>query len=118
MKSATVLMAAAVVLASSMASADEVLEVHEDRAVGGGFGGLSGFMLGAAAGGPIGALVGGGIGYLVGQGAQQQAAGLEQTLYVVKRDDGSISRIRTSDGGFLQGQHIERNGAQVTASAK
>jgi outer membrane lipoprotein SlyB len=37
---------------------------------------------------------------------------------VVKRDDGSISRIRTSDGGFLQGQHIERNGAQVTASAK
>jgi outer membrane lipoprotein SlyB len=117
MKSATVLMAAAVVLASTMASADEVLEVHEDRAVGGGFGGLSGFMLGAAAGGPIGALVGGGIGYLVGQGAQQ-AAGLEQTLYVVKRDDGSISRIRTSDGGFLQGQHIERNGAQVTASAK
>ena len=109
MKSATVLMAAAVVLASSMVSAEEVLEVHEDRAVGGGFGGLSG--------GPIGALVGGGIGYLVGQGAQQ-AAGLEQTLYVVKRDDGSISRIRTSDGGFLQGQHIERNGAQVTASAK
>jgi len=117
MKKATGLIVAAAILASGLASADEVLEVHEDRAVGGGFGGLSGFMLGAAAGGPIGALVGGGIGYLVGQGAQQ-AAGLEQTLYVVKRDDGSVSRIRTSEGGFLQGQHIERNGTQVTASAK
>jgi len=71
MKKAMVLIAAAATLASGLASADEVLEVHEDRAVGGGFGGLSGFMLGAAAGGPVGALVGGGIGYLMGQGAQQ-----------------------------------------------
>ncbi len=117
MKNATVLMAAAVVLASGLASAGEVLEVHEDRAVGGGFGGLSGFMLGAAAVGPVGALVGGGLGYLAGQSAQQ-AAGMDQTLYVVKRDDGSITRIRTSDDRFLQGQHIERNGAQITASAK
>ena len=51
MKKAMVLIAAAATLASGLASADEVLEVHEDRAVGGGFGGLSGFMLGAAAGG-------------------------------------------------------------------
>ena len=113
MKKAMVLMAAAAILASGLASADEVLEVHEDRAVGGGFGGLSGFMLGAAAGGPVG----GGIGYLMGQGAQQ-AAGLEQTLYVVKREDGSVARIRTSDDRFLQGQHIERDGARITAAAK
>ncbi|KIZ35896.1 MULTISPECIES: hypothetical protein [Stutzerimonas stutzeri subgroup] len=117
MKKAMVLMAAAAILASGLASADEVLEVHEDRAVGGGFGGLSGLMLGAAAGGPVGALVGGGIGYLMGQGAQQ-AAGLEQTLYVVKREDGSVARIRTSDDRFLQGQHIERDGARITAAAK
>ena len=38
MKKAMVLMAAAAILASGLASADEVLEVHEDRAVGGGFG--------------------------------------------------------------------------------
>ncbi|MCQ4296840.1 hypothetical protein NAU58_14760 [Pseudomonas stutzeri] len=117
MKYTTVLVAATVILASSLVSADEVLEVHADRAVGGGFGGLSGFMLGAAAGGPVGALVGGGVGYLMGQGAQQ-AAGMEQTLYVVKREDGSVARIRTSDGGFLQGQQIERDGGRVTASAK
>ncbi len=60
MKSAKVLVAAAAILASGLASADEILEVHKDRAVGGGFGGLSGFMIGAAAGGPIGALIGGG----------------------------------------------------------
>ncbi len=59
MKSAKVLVAAAAILASGLASADEILEVHKDRAVGGGFGGLSGFMIGAAAGGPIGALIGG-----------------------------------------------------------
>ncbi len=117
MKKTTVLMAAAAILASGLVSADEILEVHEDRAVGGGFGGLSGFMLGAAAGGPVGALVGGGIGYLLGQGAQQ-ATGLEQTLYVVKREDGSLGRIRTSDDRFLQGQHIERDSARITAAAK
>ena len=53
----------------------------------------------------------------MGQGAQQ-AAGLEQTLYVVKREDGSVARIRTSDDRFLQGQHIERDGARITAAAK
>ncbi len=117
MKSAKVLVAAAAILASGLASADEILKVHKDRAVGGGFGGLSGFMIGAAAGGPIGALIGGGVGYLMGPGTQQ-AAGLEQTLYVVKREDGSIARIRTSDDRFLQGQHIERDGARVTASTR
>ncbi|HAF92533.1 MAG TPA: hypothetical protein DCG67_12355, partial [Pseudomonas sp.] len=70
-------------------------------------------MLGAVAG-PIGALVGGGLGYLAGQGVQQ-GSGLEQTLYVVRRDDGSIDRIRSSDGGFLVGQRIRRDGAHITA---
>ena len=54
MKSAKVLVAAAAILASGLASADEILKVHKDRAVGGGFGGLSGFMIGAAAGGRSG----------------------------------------------------------------
>ena len=68
MRKVMVVVATVVVLGSSLVRADEILEVHQDRAVGGGFGGLSGFMLGAAAGGPIGALVGGGVGYLLGQG--------------------------------------------------
>src|SRR3546814_11458780 len=112
-----VLMAEEAMRERGRASAVDVLEVAEDRAVGGVFVGLSGFMLGAAAGGPVGALVGGGIGYLMVQGAQH-AAGLEQTLYVVKREDGSVARIRTSDDRFLQGQHIERDGARITAAAK
>jgi len=37
MKSAKFLVAAAAILASGLASADEILEVHKDRAVGGGF---------------------------------------------------------------------------------
>lgn len=117
MKKVMVVVATVAVLGSSLVRADEILEVHQDRAVGGGFGGLSGFMLGAAAGGPIGALVGGGVGYLLGQGAQQ-AAGLEQTRYVVRREDGSVARIRTSDDRFLRGQHIERDGSRINASAE
>lgn len=77
MKSAKVLVAAAAILASGLASADEILEVHKDRAVGGGFGGLSGFMIGAAAGGPIGALIGGGVGYLGAGHAAGRRAGAD-----------------------------------------
>lgn len=105
--------ASAAILTSGAVRADEILEVHPDHAVGGGFGGLSGFMVGAVAG-PIGALVGGGLGWLAGRGVQH-AAGLEQTLYVVRKEDGSIARIRSSDGSFLQGQHIRRDGAEITA---
>ncbi len=51
------------------------------------------------------------------QGAQQ-AAGLEQTRYVVRREDGSVARIRTSNDRFLRGQHIERDGSRINASAE
>lgn len=101
-------------LTSTAVHADEVVTVHKDRAVGGGFGGLSGFMLGAAVGGPIGALVGGGIGYFTGQGLQQ-AAGLEHNLYVIKNEEGEISRLRTSDEGLMPGQQVERDGSRLAA---
>ena len=114
MKNLVALVTCATLLVSSLAVADEGLEVHQDRAVGGGFGGLSGFMLGAAAGGPIGALIGGGLGYLAGQGVQA-AAGLEQTLYVIEKDDGSRSRLRTSNNGLLAGQQVQREGGDLTA---
>lgn len=114
MNNLVALVASAMLLGSTLASADEVVSVREDRAVGGGFGGLSGFMLGAVAGGPIGALIGGGLGYFAGQGVQE-AAGLEQTLYVIKNEDGSQSRVRSSKNGLIAGQQVMRNGANLTA---
>lgn len=117
MKNLVALVTCATLLASSLVVADSVVTAHEDRVVGGGFGGLSGFMLGAAAGGPIGALVGGGLGYFVGQGVQQ-ATGLEQTLYVVQAEDGTRTRVRTSDDGFVAGQQVQRDGANLTAQTR
>ena len=114
MKNLVALVTCATLLSSSLAGADEVVSAREDRVVGGGFGGLSGFMLGAAAGGPIGALIGGGLGYLAGQGVQE-AAGLEQTLYVIEKDDGSRSRLRTSNNGLVAGQQVQREGGDLTA---
>ncbi|MBA1280135.1 MULTISPECIES: hypothetical protein [Pseudomonadaceae] len=113
MKNLVALVAGAMLLTSTLAGADEVVEARQDRVVGGGFGGLSGFMLGAAAG-PIGALIGGGLGYFVGQGAQQ-AAGLDQTLYIIEAEDGSQSQVRSSANGFVVGQQVERDGAKLTA---
>ncbi|TYP62418.1 hypothetical protein [Stutzerimonas stutzeri] len=114
MKNLVALVTCATLLVSSLAGADEVVSAHEDRVVGGGFGGLSGFMLGAAAGGPIGALIGGGLGYLAGQGVQE-AAGLEQTLYVIEKDDGSRTRLRTSNNDLVAGQQVQREGGELTA---
>ncbi|HCJ29202.1 MAG TPA: hypothetical protein DHV63_07905 [Pseudomonas sp.] len=114
MKNLVALVAGAILLTSTLVGADEVVKARQDRVVGGGFGGLSGFMLGAAAGGPIGALVGGGLGYFAGQGVQT-AAGLEQTLYVIEAEDGSLSRVRSSNHGFVAGQQIQRDGADLTA---
>ncbi len=113
MKNLVALVTGAMLLTSTLVGADEVVQAREDRVVGGGFGGLSGFMLGAAAG-PIGALIGGGLGYFVGQGAQQ-AAGLDQTLYVIEAEDGSRTRVRSSANDFIVGQQVERDGANLTA---
>ncbi|MGK9065697.1 hypothetical protein [Stutzerimonas chloritidismutans] len=95
MKTLATWIAGAALITSGWAGADEIVEARPDRVVGGGFGGLSGFMLGAAAGGPIGALVGGGAGYLLGQQVQG-AAGLEQRLYVIRTADGRLLRVRRS----------------------
>lgn len=114
MKKSNVLIAGTFLLATLSASAAEVVEVREDRAVGGGFGGLSGFMLGAAVGGPVGALVGGGIGFFAGQQVQE-TAGLEQNLYVLKNEDGSISTVRRSADELALGQQVERDGTRLAA---
>lgn len=111
----SIVMASVLLLASTLVSADEVVTVQKDRALGGGFGGLSGFMLGAAAGGPIGALVGAGVGYFAGQGVQE-VAGPDQSLYVLRDEDGNTSRLRTSVKGFEAGQQVERDGNQLAAA--
>ncbi|MBF6624404.1 MAG: hypothetical protein ITG05_12920 [Pseudomonas stutzeri] len=110
----SIMMASVLLLASTLASADEIVTVEKDRMVGGGFGGLGGFMLGAAAGGPIGALVGAGVGYFAGQGVQE-VTGLEHNLYVLKDEQGKTTRLRTSADGFEAGQQVERSGSQLAA---
>ena len=116
MKKSIVLLAGAALLASALVRADQIVTAQSDTAVGGGFAGMTGLMLGAAAGGPLGALVGAGLGYLAGS-AGQEAAGLEQTLYVIKDDEGKTTRVRSSSGGFVQGQQVSLSGSQVTQSA-
>ena len=110
MKKTIVLLAGAALLASALVRADQIVTAQSDTAVGGGFAGMTGLMLGAAAGGPLGALVGAGLGYLVGS-AGQEAAGLEQTLYVIKDDEGKTTRVRSSSGGFVQGQQVSLSGS-------
>ena len=58
MKKSIVLLAGAALLASALVRADQIVTAQSDTAVGGGFAGMTGLMLGAAAGGPLGALVG------------------------------------------------------------
>lgn len=117
MKNSIALFAGAALLASSLTNAGQVLEVHSDKAVGGGFGGLGGFMLGAAAGGPLGALVGAGLGYLAGAGVQY-AAGMEQRLYVIADENGNSTRVRTSDARFVPGQQVLVDGSRISAVAR
>ena len=110
----SILLISVMLLANTAVHADEVISVQKDHAVGGGFGGLSGFMLGAAVGGPIGALVGGGVGYFTGQSVQE-AAGLEHNLYILEDAEGNTSRLRTSAEGFVPGQQVERDGSHLAA---
>ena len=110
------LCAVAALLSSPQSYAEQILSAQSDTVVGGGYSGLSGFLLGGAAGGPLGALVGGGLGYLAGSQAQE-ALGLEQTRYVIKDDNGQISTVRSSDSGFVKGQQVSLHGSQITASA-
>lgn len=110
------LCAVAALLSSPLSHAEQILTAQSDTRVGGGYSALSGFMLGGAAGGPLGALLGGGLGYLAGSQAQQ-ALGLEQTLYVIKDDNGQITRVRSSESGFVKGQQVSLQGSQISAAA-
>lgn len=115
MKKSVVAVAGALLLTSALAHADQVVEASEDLMVGGGFGGLTGFMVGGAVGGPIGAIVGGSLGFFSGQQVQQ-IAGLDQTLYVIQAENGTLSRVRTSaTDTFVVGEAVDRDGAKLSA---
>ena len=112
MKKSMFWVAAAFWLGQGLALADEIVEAHPDRLVGGGFGGLSGFMVGAS-GGPLGALLGGGLGYFLGQGVQS-VSGLEHTLYRLRAADGKLSQVRSPTRGLQVGQWVARDGNRLT----
>lgn len=116
MRKIITLCAVAALLNSPLSHAEQILSAQSDTLVGGGYSGLTGFMLGAATGGPVGALVGAGLGYLAGSQAQE-ALGLEQTLYVIKDDSGQTRRVRSSDARFIEGQQVSVEGSRIMTSA-
>ena len=58
-------------LFGNVATAAEVMPPRDSNSVGGGYGGVTGMMLGAAAGGPIGAIAGGLAGIYAGKSTQK-----------------------------------------------
>jgi outer membrane lipoprotein SlyB len=116
MRKIITLCAVAALLNSPLGHAEQILSAQSDTLVGGGFSGLTGFMLGGAAGGPLGALIGGGLGYLVGSQAQE-AMGMEQTLYVLQDENGNTRSIRSADAHFVEGQQVTLQGSHIKALA-
>ena len=109
MRKIITLCAVAALLNSPLGQADQIISAQSDTRVGGGFSGLTGFMLG-------GALIGGGLGYLAGSQAQE-TMGMEQTLYVLRDENGNTRSIRSSDARFVEGQQVTLQGSHITASA-
>lgn len=105
MKKPGISLVLAIMLQAGVGHADTVTREVPDNLPGKGFGGLSGFMIGAAAGGPIGAVVGIGIGWLVG-GETQEATGLSGTTYQVRREDGSETFVRSPNQIWSPGDRV------------
>ena len=129
MKTTTVSLLLTTLLHTVSGQADSVLEPRPDTLAGKGFGGASGFMIGAVAGGPIGALIGAGLGGLPrgagerGRGSinplvgavvlggltgsyLQQTTGLSATAYRVRRADGSEVTVRSPNQNWSSGDRV------------
>jgi len=100
----TLLLIFAAILPVGLANADTVIEEVPDSLPGKGFGGLTGFMVGATAG-PFGALAGAGIG-LLGGGMFQEATGLGDRAYRIARDDGSEVVVRSPGRSWSNGDQV------------
>lgn len=88
-----------------LASADTVIAEVPDTLPGKGFGGLTGFMIGATAG-PLGALVGAGIGAL-GGALFQQGTGLSDHAYRIAGEDGRQTVVRSPRRSWSEGEQVE-----------
>jgi len=114
MKKLGISLLVAMVLQAGTVNADTVIKEVPDTLPGKGFGGISGFMTGAAAGGPIGAIIGIGLGWL-GGGAIQEAAGSAGKGYHVRREDGSETVIRSPNHEFSPGDRVKIVGNRLVA---
>ena len=106
MKKLGVSILVAMLLHGGTVHADTVIEEVSDTLPGKGFGGLSGFMAGAAAGGPVGAVLGAGIGWL-GGGVAQDASGVAGKAYRVQRDGGNETVVRSPKRSFSPGERVQ-----------
>ena len=111
MKTLSISLLIAMALQAGTVNADMVIKEVPDTLPGKGFGGVSGFMAGAAAGG---AIVGIGLGWL-GGGAAQDAAGGAGKAYQVRREDGSETVIRSPNREFSPGDRVKIVGNRLVA---
>ncbi|WP_288355462.1 hypothetical protein [uncultured Cycloclasticus sp.] len=95
--------------------ADTVIKELPDTKPGKIFGGALGFMIGAISG-PAGALAGGGISWFAG-GKIHQASGVTGRAYEVKKDDGSLTIIRSPNQQWQPGDKVRIENARLVAIA-
>ncbi|WP_444815193.1 hypothetical protein [Stutzerimonas frequens] len=107
-------LSAALLTTSHIAFADEVIAVADDHTAGKAAGTITGVMLGAAAGGPLGALAGAGLGWLAGWGIQS-GAGLSETAYAVRGEDGETALVRSPNQQFAVGDQVDQSGRRLRA---
>jgi outer membrane lipoprotein SlyB len=103
-------------LASATAVADTVTGHAIDTAPAKTAVGISGFLLGGAVtGGPVGALIGGGLGWVLGD-KSQEAIGVGDTAYRVRKDDGEEVVVRSPKGTWFIGDEVEIIGNRLVAA--
>ncbi len=93
-------------MSAAIAQADVVVRPVHDNIGGRIYGVLSGAMIGGAAGGPLGALAGAGIGAFAG-GKAQEAAGLSQRAYVIRKDDAREVVVRSPNYEFAPNDRVQ-----------
>jgi outer membrane lipoprotein SlyB len=105
----------ALALQAGLAHGDIVIRAVPDTLPGKSLGGLSGFMIGAVTG-PIGAAVGAGLGWF-GGGHAQESAGLG-TAYLVRRDDGTETVVRSPNRTWAPGDTVRIVRGRLVAEEK
>ncbi|VAW82199.1 hypothetical protein MNBD_GAMMA14-1214 [hydrothermal vent metagenome] len=97
---------AAALLQATVAGADVVKQEVPDTMGAKGFGGVAGFMVGAASGGPVGAVVGALLGGWSAAKAQE-VTGLYGSAYRIGKKDGSERIVRSPKQHWAIGDEVE-----------